>query len=83
MSVGVVLAIETSCDDTSAALLRGERDVLGHVIATQDMHGDLGGVVPEMASRAQLQVIDGVVMEALRQAQMSLADVDAFGVTAG
>jgi N6-L-threonylcarbamoyladenine synthase len=83
MSVGVVLAIETSCDDTSAALLRGERDVLGHVIATQDMHGDFGGVVPEMASRAQLQVIDGVVMEALRQAQMSLADVDAFGVTAG
>ncbi len=83
MSDGVILAIETSCDDTSAALLRGERGLLGHVIATQDMHGDFGGVVPEMASRAQLQVIDRVVTEALRQARMSIADVDAFAVTAG
>ncbi len=83
MNVGVVLAVETSCDDTSVALLRGERELLGHVIATQDMHGDFGGVVPEMASRAQLRVIDGVVREALRQAKVSLFDVDAFAVTAG
>jgi N6-L-threonylcarbamoyladenine synthase len=83
MNDGVILAIETSCDDTSAALLRGESELLGHVIATQDMHGDFGGVVPEMASRAQLRVIDGVVTEVLRQAKMSLAGVDAFAVTAG
>ncbi len=83
MSEGVILAIETSCDDTSAAVLRGERDLLGHVIATQDIHGDFGGVVPEMASRAQLRVINGVVGETLKQAKLSLGDVDAFAVTAG
>lgn len=83
MSEEVILAIETSCDDTSAALLRGESSLLSHVIATQDMHVEFGGVVPEMASRAQLRVIDGVVAESLRQAKSSFADVDALAVTAG
>ena len=83
MNDKVILAVETSCDDTAAALLRGERSLLGHVIATQDMHGDFGGVVPEMASRAQLRVIDAVVAEALKQANVPLAAVDALAVTAG
>ena len=79
----LLLALETSCDDTSAAVLRGERDLLGHVIATQDMHAGFGGVVPEVASRAQLRVIDGVVARTLEQGQVTLHDVDAFAVTAG
>ncbi len=79
----LILAVETSCDDTSVALLGGERELLGHVIATQDMHVGFGGVVPEVASRAQLQVIDTVVERALAQAAVRLGDVTAFAVTAG
>lgn len=78
-----ILAIESSCDDTSAAVLRGGRDLLGHIIATQDMHSEFGGVVPEVASRAQLEVIDSVVARALDQAGVGLAAVDALAVTAG
>ncbi|UCC73328.1 MAG: tRNA (adenosine(37)-N6)-threonylcarbamoyltransferase complex transferase subunit TsaD [Gemmatimonadota bacterium] len=78
-----ILAVETSCDDTSAAILRGERELLGHVIATQDMHAGFGGVVPELASRAQLRVIDRVVGRAMEQSGVGLADVDAMAVTAG
>jgi N6-L-threonylcarbamoyladenine synthase len=83
MSGRTILAVETSCDDTSAAVLRGERELLGHVIATQDMHGDFGGVVPEIASRAQLAVIDRIVARAVDQAAIGMKDVDALAVTAG
>jgi len=83
MTDATILAVETSCDDTSAAVLSGEDELLGHVIATQDLHGDYGGVVPEIASRAQLQVIDSVVGQALAEAGIDLSDVDAFAVTAG
>ena len=79
----VVLGIETSCDETSAAVLRGERDLAGHVILSQDVHQLYGGVVPELASRAHLRVIDEVVEGALRAAGVTLDDVDVFGVTAG
>lgn len=80
--IRTVLGVETSCDDTSAAVLQDGR-LLGHVIATQDMHGDFGGIVPEMASRAQLRVIDGVVNKTLEQAGVAIDGIDAFGVTAG
>lgn len=83
MSDLTILAVETSCDDTSAAVLNGAHELMGHVIATQDMHAEYGGVVPEIASRAQLGVIDKVVGQALDQAGASLGDIDAFAVTAG
>ena len=79
----VVLGIETSCDETSVAVLRGEHELLGHVILSQDIHKLYGGVVPELASRAHLRVIDEVAGGALRDAGLSLEDVDVFGVTAG
>ena len=79
----LVLGIETSCDETSAAVLRGEREVRGHVIFTQDVHRLYGGVVPEIASRAHLRTVDDVVDGALREAGVSLSDVDLFAVTAG
>lgn len=79
----LVLGIETSCDETSAAVLRGERELLGHVIFTQDVHRLYGGVVPELASRAHLRTVDDVVAGALREAGVSLDDVDVVGVTAG
>lgn len=83
MSAPLLLGIETSCDETSAAVLRGEHDVLGHVILSQDAHRVYGGVVPEIASRAHLQVIDDVVEGALREAGVALGDVDAIAATAG
>ena len=83
MSAALVLGIETSCDETSVALLRGERELLGHVILSQDVHELYGGVVPELASRAHLRVLDEVVDGCLAEAGAALEDVDVFAVTAG
>ncbi|MGH7468483.1 MAG: tRNA (adenosine(37)-N6)-threonylcarbamoyltransferase complex transferase subunit TsaD [Longimicrobiales bacterium] len=82
-SDGLILAVETSCDETSAAVLRGERELLGHVILSQDVHELYGGVVPELAARVHLRVLDDVAEGALQQAGFSLADMSAFAVTAG
>lgn len=79
----IVLGLETSCDETSAAVLDGEHRILGHVILSQDVHQVYGGVVPELAARAHLQKIDAVVQAALDQAGLGLDDIDLFGVTAG
>ena len=79
----LVLGIETSCDETSAAVLHGERELLGHVIFTQDVHRLYGGVVPELASRAHLRTVDDVVAAALGEAGVELAEIDLVGVTAG
>jgi len=79
----LVLGLETSCDETSAAVLAGDHRILGHVILSQDVHEVYGGVVPELAARAHLQKVDAVVMEALAQADVALEDIDIFGVTAG
>jgi N6-L-threonylcarbamoyladenine synthase len=79
----LVLGIETSCDETSAAVLRAPRELLGHVILSQDVHAIYGGVVPEIASREHLRTIDDVVDGALRQAGVELRDIDVFAATAG
>lgn len=79
----LVLGLESSCDETSAAVLRGEHEVLGHVIFSQDVHRLYGGVVPELASRAHLRTVDDVVSGALAEAGVRLRDIDVFGVTAG
>ncbi len=79
----LILGIESSCDETSAAVLRDGREILGHVILSQDVHRIWGGVVPELAARAHLTVIDEVVDAALDEAELELEDVDAIGVTTG
>jgi N6-L-threonylcarbamoyladenine synthase len=79
----LVLGIETSCDETSAAVLRGRSAILGHVILSQDAHAIYGGVVPEIAARAHLSVIDDVVGAALAEAKVDLADIDVIAATAG
>jgi N6-L-threonylcarbamoyladenine synthase len=79
-----ILGIESSCDETSAAVVADGRRVLSNVVASQlDIHRKYGGVVPELASREHLRRIVPVVREALEQAGMSLSDVDAIGVTRG
>ncbi len=79
----LVLGIETSCDETSVAVLQGADRLLGHVILSQDEHQVWGGVVPELAARAHLAVLDQVVHAALAEAGIELAAVDCIGVTAG
>jgi N6-L-threonylcarbamoyladenine synthase len=79
----LVLGLETSCDETSVAVLAGDDTILGHVILSQDVHEVYGGVVPELAARAHLQKVDAVVDEALRRAGVQLTDLDVVGVTAG
>jgi bifunctional N6-L-threonylcarbamoyladenine synthase / protein kinase Bud32 len=80
----VVLAIETSCDETAAAVMCGGTEVLSSVVASQvDFHARFGGVVPEIASRKHTEAIVGVVTEALARAGTTLAHVDAIAVTHG
>jgi N6-L-threonylcarbamoyladenine synthase len=79
-----ILGIESSCDETAAAVVADGREILSSVVASQiDIHRKYGGVVPELASREHLRSIVPIVREALAQAGMSLRDVDAFGVTCG
>ena len=80
----LILAIETSCDETAAAVVRGGREVLGSVIASQiDFHARFGGVVPEIASRKHTEAIVAVVAEALAEAGVGFGDLDALAVTHG
>jgi N6-L-threonylcarbamoyladenine synthase len=83
MSEPLTLALETSCDETSAAIVRGQAELIGHTIFSQDVHVLYGGVVPEIASREHLRTVDDVVAATLREAGVSLGEIDLFGVTAG
>lgn len=78
----VILGIESSCDDTSAAILC-DGTILSNIIASQKVHEAYGGVVPELASRAHQQNIIPVVSEAIRQAGISIADINAVAFTRG
>ncbi len=79
-----ILAIESSCDETAAAVVRNGRDVLSNVISSQiDLHTLYGGVVPELASRKHIENINPVITQALLDAGVTLAEIDAVGVTYG
>lgn len=84
MSDKLILAIESSCDETAAAVVKNGRDVLSNIISSQiDLHTLYGGVVPEIASRKHTEQINQVVVEALKTAKVSLSDIDAIAVTYG
>lgn len=79
-----ILAIETSCDETAAAVVVNGRDVRSNIISSQiALHTLYGGVVPEIASRKHIEKIDQVITRALQEAEMTLDDIDAIGVTYG
>lgn len=79
-----ILAIESSCDETAASVVKNGRCVLSNVISSQiELHKLYGGVVPEIASRKHIEKINQVIEEALTQAQVTLDDLDAIGVTYG
>lgn len=80
----LILGIESSCDETAAAVVRDGRYVLSNVINTQiALHKKFGGVVPEVASRRHIETIDAVIDEALKEAGVTFKDVDAIAVTYG
>ena len=79
-----ILAIETSCDETAAAVVKNGREVLSNIIYSQiKVHTVFGGVVPEIASRKHMEKINPVIDAALSEAGLSLEDIDAVAVTYG
>ena len=79
-----ILAIESSCDETAAAVVRNGREVRSNIISSQiDLHKLYGGVVPEIASRKHIEKINQVIEEALSEAGTTLDEIDAIGVTYG
>jgi len=80
----IILGIESSCDETAAALVSGDRRILSHRLAGQEAaHRPFGGVVPEIAARAHVEALEPLVAAALDEAGLDLADVDAIAATAG
>jgi len=80
----IILGIESSCDETAAALVTGDRQVLAHRLLGQEAaHAPFGGVVPEIAARAHVETLEPLIVAALADAGLKLADVDAIAATAG
>ena len=80
----LVLGIETSCDETSAAVVKGGRDILSNIVASQgSLHSEYGGIVPELASRAHVEALTPVIRRALVDADVTFWDIDAVGGTLG
>ncbi|HBD65196.1 MAG TPA: tRNA (adenosine(37)-N6)-threonylcarbamoyltransferase complex transferase subunit TsaD [Clostridiales bacterium] len=80
----LILAIESSCDETAAAVVENGRNVLSNIISSQiEIHKEFGGVVPEVASRKHIENINDVVEEALSEANVSVEEIDAIAVTYG
>lgn len=84
MQKQIIMAIETSCDETAVALLSGEREVLANIISSQvDIHRRFGGVVPELASRHHLEQVNRLIDLALQEAGLGFKEIDAMAVTYG
>ncbi len=80
----LVLGVETSCDETAAAVARGGREILSSVVASQDdLHAHFGGIVPEVASRRHAELVTAVVQQALEQAEIGWEDLSLIAVTRG
>lgn len=79
-----IMGIESSCDETSISIVKNGREVLSNIINSQiKIHTEYGGVVPEIASRCHTEVINGVMKEALKEAKVSIDDIDAVAVANG
>ena len=80
----IILGIETSCDETAVALVTDQREILTHKILSQtEQHETCGGVIPEVAARAHLDHLDGLIDESLTETKVSLKEIDGIAVTAG
>jgi N6-L-threonylcarbamoyladenine synthase len=82
--MAIILGLESSCDDTAAALVTSDRRILAQAVVSQnEAHRPFGGVVPEIAARAHVQILPGLIEQVLRQAKVGIGDVDAIAATAG
>ena len=82
--MSLILGIESSCDETAAALVTSERRILAHRLAGQEAaHRPFGGVVPEIAARAHVEILPELIEQVLHEAQVDLGEVDAIAATAG
>ena len=82
--MALILGLESSCDDTAAALVTSERRILAQAVVSQnDAHRPFGGVVPEIAARAHVQILPGLIRQLLDDAKLKIGDVDAVAATAG
>ena len=82
--MALILALESSCDDSAAALVTGDRQILAQaVVAQNDAHRPFGGVVPEIAARAHVEILPGLVRQVLAEADVAIGEVDAIAATAG
>ena len=79
----LVFSIETSCDETSVAILNDKRKILSHITINQKDHCKFGGVVPEIASRAHLQILQTIIPKSFKEAKLSISDIDIFCATCG
>lgn len=79
-----VLGIETSCDETAVAIVDAKKNILSHVLNSQiKLHEEFGGVVPELAARGHIEVLDQLILQALKEANLAFEDIDAFAATSG
>lgn len=79
----IVLGIESSCDETAAALVNDKKEILGEALLSQEEHKQFGGVVPEIAARSHLEHIDAILEECFAKTNLTLKDVDAIAASAG
>ena len=79
----LVFAIETSCDETSVCIMDKNKHIYSHVVFTQDAHKKHGGVVPELAARAHLEILQNITQSALKESRKKISDIDVFAATCG
>ncbi len=79
-----ILGIETSCDETAVAIVDDEKKILSHILKSQiDLHKKFGGVVPELAARGHIEILDNLILQALAEAKLQFAEIDGFSATCG
>lgn len=79
-----ILGIETSCDETAVAIVDGEKNILSHVLKSQiELHKKFGGVVPELAARGHVEVLDELILASLKEANLKFEEIDGFAATSG
>ena len=79
----IVFAVETSCDETSVCIINDDKTILSHIVYSQEIHKKYGGVIPELASRSHLQILQKITKEALKQASIQIENIDIFCATCG
>ena len=79
----LVFAVETSCDETSVCIMDNNKNIYSHIIFSQEIHKTYGGVVPELASRAHLEILQKITKKAFEESGKKISDIDIFTATCG